>query len=82
VEGYWTIFSPILMTFLLMKVSGVALLEQKLSETKPKYKEYTEKTSAFFPMIPKGNYSLLSIILSISFIFKTLTVACAMFVLA
>jgi steroid 5-alpha reductase family enzyme len=53
VEGYWTIFSPILMTFLLMKVSGVALLEQKLSETKPKYKEYTEKTSAFFPIIPK-----------------------------
>jgi steroid 5-alpha reductase family enzyme len=53
VEGYWTIFSPIIMTFLLMKVSGVALLEQKLSETKPKYKEYTEKTSAFFPMIPK-----------------------------
>jgi steroid 5-alpha reductase family enzyme len=53
VEGYWTIFSPILMTFLLMKVSGVALLEQKLSETKPKYKEYTEKTSAFFPMISK-----------------------------
>jgi steroid 5-alpha reductase family enzyme len=51
--GYWTIFSPIIMTFLLMKVSGVALLEQKLSETKPEYKEYTEKTSAFFPMFPR-----------------------------
>ena len=50
VEGYWTIFSPIIMTFLLMKVSGVALLEQKLSETKPEYKEYAERTSAFFPM--------------------------------
>jgi steroid 5-alpha reductase family enzyme len=50
---YWTIFSPILMTFLLMRVSGVALLEKKLVETKPQYKEYIEKTSAFFPMMPK-----------------------------
>jgi steroid 5-alpha reductase family enzyme len=54
VGGYWTIFSPILMTFLLMRVSGVALLEQKLVETKPAYKEYVEKTSAFFPMFPKS----------------------------
>ncbi len=53
VGGYWTIFSPILMTFLLMRVSGVALLEKKLVETKPQYKEYIEKTSAFFPMMPK-----------------------------
>jgi steroid 5-alpha reductase family enzyme len=53
VGASWTIFSPILMTFLLMKVSGVALLEQKLVETKPEYKEYVEKTSAFFPRIPK-----------------------------
>ncbi len=48
--GAWLyIFSPILMTFLLMKVSGVALLEKKLVESKPQYKAYLENTPAFFP---------------------------------
>jgi steroid 5-alpha reductase family enzyme len=52
--GAWfSIFSPILMTFLLMKVSGVALLEQTLTKTKPAYKTYIEQTSAFLPMPPK-----------------------------
>jgi steroid 5-alpha reductase family enzyme len=51
--GWWTIFSPVLMTFLLMKVSGVALLEKTLVETKPQYKDYVNRTSAFFPNIPK-----------------------------
>jgi steroid 5-alpha reductase family enzyme len=50
VGGYWTIFSPILMTFLLMRVSGVALLEKKLVETKPQYLDYVENTPAFFPI--------------------------------
>lgn len=49
--GWWTIFSPILMTILLLRVSGVALLE-KTMETKPGYKEYIEKTSAFIPWFP------------------------------
>ena len=54
VEGGWRyIFSPILMTFLLMRISGAALLESSLKETKPGYKEYIEKTSAFFPWFPK-----------------------------
>ena len=46
--GWWTIFSPILMTLFLLRVSGVALLEKTL-ETRPGYKEYIEKTSAFIP---------------------------------
>jgi steroid 5-alpha reductase family enzyme len=36
-----------------IKVSGVALLEKSLVEQKPQYKEYIEKTSAFFPWFPK-----------------------------
>jgi steroid 5-alpha reductase family enzyme len=52
-EGLYYIFSPLLMTFLLMKVSGVSLLEKTLVKTKPKYEEYCRKTSAFFPMLPK-----------------------------
>jgi len=50
--GWWTIFGPILMTLFLMRVSGVALLEKTL-ETRPGYKEYIEKTSAFVPWFPR-----------------------------
>lgn len=49
--GWWTVYSPILMTFLLMRVSGVVLLEKTLS-ARPGYKEYAERTSAFFPWFP------------------------------
>jgi steroid 5-alpha reductase family enzyme len=51
--GFWTIFSPILMTTLLLRVSGVALLEKSLKETKPKYRDYIEATSAFIPWFPR-----------------------------
>ena len=50
-EG-WTIFSPILMTFLLIRVSRAAMLEQHLGQ-KPGYKEYVRATSAFLPWFPK-----------------------------
>lgn len=52
-EGVWTIFSPVLMTFLLLRVSGVALLERKQAQTKPGYREYIESTSAFLPWLPR-----------------------------
>jgi len=51
--GFWTVFSPMIMTALLLRVSGVALLEKALKETKPKYKEYVESTSAFIPWFPR-----------------------------
>jgi steroid 5-alpha reductase family enzyme len=51
--GWWTVFSPILMTLFLIQVSGVALLEKTLAETKPGYKEYMASTSAFIPWFPK-----------------------------
>jgi steroid 5-alpha reductase family enzyme len=51
---WWTIASPILMSFLIIKVSGVALLEKGLGNTKPKYREYVRRTSAFFPRPPRG----------------------------
>ena len=53
-EGsWWVLISPALMTVLLMKVSGVALLEKGLRETKPRYRDYVRRTSAFFPWPPK-----------------------------
>ena len=51
--GYWQIIGAIVMTLLIIKVSGVALLEKTLQETKPKYKEYVAKTNSFFPWFPK-----------------------------
>jgi steroid 5-alpha reductase family enzyme len=51
--GWWTIFSPVVMTFLLLRVSGVTLLEKTLKDTKPGYKEYVESTSEFIPWFPK-----------------------------
>jgi steroid 5-alpha reductase family enzyme len=51
--GWWSIISPILMTFLLVKVSGVALLEISMRKEKPGYEEYIRKTSSFIPWFPK-----------------------------
>ena len=51
--GWWTIFSPIIMTSLLLRVSGVTLLEKSLKEEKPGYKEYVETTSEFIPWFPR-----------------------------
>jgi len=47
------VLGSVLMTSLIIKVSGVALLEKSLLEQKPQYKEYIEKTSAFLPWFPK-----------------------------
>jgi steroid 5-alpha reductase family enzyme len=40
------------MTLLLLHVSGASLLEKRLKETKPAYREYSERTNAFFPWFP------------------------------
>jgi steroid 5-alpha reductase family enzyme len=53
VGGAWTIFAPILMTVLLVRVSGVGLLERTITERRPDYAAYMERTSAFLPWPPK-----------------------------
>jgi steroid 5-alpha reductase family enzyme len=50
---WWTCIGPILMSVLLMKVSGVSLLEKDLRQRKPGYEEYVRTTSAFWPWPPK-----------------------------
>ncbi len=49
----WTVVSPLLMTFLLRRVSGVTMLERTLIETKPGYADYIVRTNPFFPGRPK-----------------------------
>jgi steroid 5-alpha reductase family enzyme len=51
--AWWTVISPMLMTFLLLKVSGVALLEKDISERRPQYQQYIRRTNAFFPGKPR-----------------------------
>jgi steroid 5-alpha reductase family enzyme len=51
--SYLPVFGSLLMTALIIKVSGVALLEKSLKEKKPQYREYIEKTSSFIPWFPK-----------------------------
>jgi len=48
-DGWWAIASPVLMTILLLKVSGVALQEKDIAERRPGYREYIARTNAFFP---------------------------------
>lgn len=52
--GSWQIAGSILMTLLIIKVSGVTLLERTLIEKKQGYREYSRKTSAFIPWVPKN----------------------------
>ncbi len=51
--AWWTIFSPLLMSVLLMRVSGVRLLESTISERRPAYRDYVRRTNAFFPGPPR-----------------------------
>jgi steroid 5-alpha reductase family enzyme len=52
--GWWTVLSPLLMSFLLLKVSGVAMLEKTITERRPEYADYIRRTNAFFPGLPKS----------------------------
>lgn len=47
--AWWSLPAPLLMTLLLLKVSGVALLEKDIGERRPKYADYVARTNAFFP---------------------------------
>ena len=51
--GWWAVGGPLLMSFLLLRVSGVALLERDISERRPAYRDYMLRTNAFFPAAPK-----------------------------
>jgi steroid 5-alpha reductase family enzyme len=51
--AWWAIPSALLMTLLLLKVSGVSLLEQTITERRPQYADYIRTTHAFIPGRPK-----------------------------
>lgn len=51
--GWYALISPVVITFLLLKVSGVVLLEKDIVERRPEYRDYMETTNAFIPWFPK-----------------------------
>jgi steroid 5-alpha reductase family enzyme len=52
--GWWSVIGPALMSFLLLKVSGVALLEKDIGRRRPEYRDYIRRTNAFFPGLPRA----------------------------
>jgi steroid 5-alpha reductase family enzyme len=48
--GWLTCFAPALMTFLLVRVSGVRMMDAHLVATRPGYADYVRRTSAFVPL--------------------------------
>ena len=52
-HGYWSVYGPVVITLLLLRVSGVTLLEQSLKESKPGYVDYIRRTSPFVPWPPR-----------------------------
>jgi steroid 5-alpha reductase family enzyme len=51
--AWWSVISPLLITWLLLKFSGVVMLEQSISERRPAYRDYIARTNAFIPGKPK-----------------------------
>jgi steroid 5-alpha reductase family enzyme len=50
--GWWTIYAPALITFLLLKVSGVVMMEKDIKKRRPEYQSYIDSTNTFFPGLP------------------------------
>lgn len=51
---WWTVVGPVVMSVLLVRVSGVSLLEKDISARRPGYADYVRRTSAFLPRPPRA----------------------------
>lgn len=51
--AWWTIIGPIIMSVLLIRVSGAGLLEKSIGKRRAGYDEYVARTSGFFPRPPR-----------------------------
>jgi steroid 5-alpha reductase family enzyme len=51
--AWWTVVGPAVMSFLLIRVSGVAMLERSIAKRREGYEDYVRRTSAFFPLPPR-----------------------------
>jgi steroid 5-alpha reductase family enzyme len=51
--AWWTVLGPLLLTYMLLKFSGVTLVEQTIIGRRPAYRAYIAGTNAFIPGPPK-----------------------------
>lgn len=56
-NGWWTIGSPVIITLVLLKITGITLMEKSITDSRPGYREYIRRTNAFFPWFPKKETS-------------------------
>jgi steroid 5-alpha reductase family enzyme len=49
----WTIISPIIITVVLLKMTGVPMMEKTIVHTRPGYSNYIARTNSFFPWFPQ-----------------------------
>lgn len=57
-SGWWTIISPVIITTVLLKMTGVSLMEKAIVHTRPGYRDYIQRTNAFVPWFPKKEVDL------------------------
>jgi steroid 5-alpha reductase family enzyme len=51
--NWWTVVSPVIITAVLLKMTGIPLTEKLVLSKRPGYRDYIRNTSAFFPWVPK-----------------------------
>ena len=51
-NSWWTVMSPIVITTVLLKMTGIPLMEKSIADQRPGYIEYIKSTNAFFPWFP------------------------------
>ena len=52
--AWWSAVGPALLTYLLLRISGIRLLERDIGKRRPQYADYVLKTNAFFPGPPRN----------------------------
>jgi steroid 5-alpha reductase family enzyme len=52
-NSWWTIVSPLIITAVLLKMTGIPLMEKAIVDSRPGYAAYIRRTSAFIPWFPR-----------------------------
>ncbi|MGD8519724.1 MAG: DUF1295 domain-containing protein [Desulfobacterales bacterium] len=56
-NSWWTVISPLVITVVLLKMTGIPLTEKSISGRRPGYKDYIKHTNAFIPWFPRKENS-------------------------
>jgi steroid 5-alpha reductase family enzyme len=56
-NSWWTVVSPLVISAVLLKMTGIPLTEKTIVNTRPGYREYIMRTPSFFPWFPKKEKS-------------------------